>query len=195
MGATIQDGNLKLQKYLNNNPQTDIILLEYGGNDCDFDWDQVAKKKSKNHQPKTTPQVFKETLLNMIEKIRTKNIRPILMTLPTLDAKRYFNWITSNGRNKENILYFLGDVEHIYRFHELYNLAIMEVSIETQVDVIDIRKVFLEHGRLDELICEDGIHPSEYGEKLIVNDIIKRYKATSTVVQTRLYNQPVLTYN
>ena len=193
MGATIKDGKKRLDKYLANQPEAETIIIEYGGNDCDFDWDYVSQKKSKNHQPKVSPDVFKETLLIMIQQIRDKGIRPMLMTLPTLDAKKYFTWITSNGRNAENILYFLGDVAHIYRFHELYNLAIMEVSMETHVDVIDIRKVFLEHGTLDELICEDGIHPSPYGEKLIVNDIIKKYKTMSTVVKSRLYNQPILT--
>lgn len=195
MGATITDGKKRLDQYLDNQPQADMVLIEYGGNDCDFNWDVVSRKKSKNHQPKTTPEVFKETLMSMVGRIRLKGIRPILMTLPTIDAKRYFNWITSNGRNADNILYFLGDIAHIYRFHELYNLAIIEVSLEMQVNLIDIRKVFLQHGRVNELICEDGIHPSIYGEKLIVNDIIKRYKTMSTVVQTRLYNQTILTYN
>lgn len=196
MGATITDGMKRLDKYLESDPQADIVLIEFGGNDCDFDWQKVSESKSKNHQPKTTPQVFKETLMEMINKIRLKGMRPMLMTLPTIDSKRYFNWITADGKNKENILYFLGDIEHIYRFHELYNLAVMEASIEAHVDLIDIRKVFLENGdQLESLICHDGIHPSMLGEMMIVEDIIERYKNLSSNVQPRLYNQNILTYN
>ncbi len=195
MGATIKDGKKRLDYYLENNPPADIVLMEFGGNDCDFDWQKVSEFKSKNHQPKVTPQIFKQTLIQMVNQIRAKNIKPILMTLPTIDARRYFDWITQNGRSADNILYFLGDVAHIYRFHELYNLAIMEVSIETQADLIDVRKVFLENGKLDELICHDGIHPSPYGEKLIVEDIIMRYRTVSPTTKTKLYNRPTLTYN
>ncbi len=191
MGATIRDGKKRLDKYLENNPEANMVLIEFGGNDCDFDWQKVADKKSKKHEPKTTPELFKETLRMMIQQIRGKGIKPILMTLPTIDSKRYFNWITADGKNKENILYFLGDIEHIYRFHELYNLAVVEISIEMCVELIDIRKVFLENGRnLEALICHDGIHPSPYGERLIVKDIIARYKATAKVTQQGLYNQP-----
>ncbi len=196
MGATIQDGNKRLKRYLENRPVADMILIEFGGNDCDFDWQKVAQKRSKKHLPKTPLHLFKETLLDMVFTIRAKGIQPMLMTLPTIDAKRYFNWITADGKNKKNILYFLGDVEHIYRFHEMYNLAIMEVSVEARVDLIDIRKVFLQNGdQLNELICHDGIHPSPYGEKLIVKDIIMRYQSMSTVTRQRLYNQPTFTYN
>lgn len=196
MGATIKDGKKRLDKYLVNNPEADMILIEFGGNDCDFDWTEVAKRKSKKHLPKTTPKTFKEMLIDMVKDIQSRGIQPILMTLPTIDAKRYFNWITRDNKDKDNILYFLGDIEHIYRFHELYNLAIIEVSVETQVDLIDIRKVFLENGdQLEALICHDGIHPSSYGEKLIVKDIIEKYKTMPTIKQSKLYNQPSFTYN
>lgn len=195
MGATILDGKKRLDQYLDGKPQADIVLIEFGGNDCDFDWQKVSDIQSKNHQPKVTPQVFKQTLRQMVDQLRIKRIKPILMTLPTIDARRYFNWITQYGRNTENILYFLGDIEHIYRFHELYNLAIMEVSIEAQVDLIDVRKVFLENGKLNELICYDGIHPSPFGEELIVEHIISRYQAISPITKSKLYNRPVLTYN
>ncbi len=196
MGATIKDGKKRLDRYLSQNADADSVLIEFGGNDCDFDWDKVSKKKSKKHLPKVTPEVFKEHLIDMVSTIRSKGMHPILMTLPTLDAQKYFKWIVSKGRNADNILFFLGDVEHIYRFHELYNLAILEVSMEVGVDLIDIRKVFLENGdKLNELICLDGIHPSIFGEKLIVKSIIAKYQSLSTVIQPRLYNQPALTYN
>lgn len=196
MGATIKDGKKRLDRYLANKPDAHMILIEFGGNDCDFDWTRVSEKKSKKHQPKVTIDMFKETLITMIKDIRSKGIQPILMTLPTIDAKRYFNWISKDKKNVKNILYFLGDIEHIYRFHEMYNLAILETAAYLNVNVIDIRKIFLKKGdQLDHLICHDGIHPTIYAEKLIVKHLIKTYKPAPLKKQPSLYNQPSFTYN
>ena len=196
MGATIIDGKKRLDRYLNQKPDANMILIEFGGNDCDFDWEKVSQKKSKKHQPKVMVDVFKQTLKTMIRDIRSKGIQPILMTLPTIDAKRYFAWISKNKKKVNNILYFLGDIDHIYRFHEMYNLAIIETSVELNVDMIDIRKVFLQKGdQLEKLICNDGIHPTVYAEKLVVKHIIQTYQQLPPAKQTKLYNQPVFTYN
>ena len=31
--------------------EPDVVLIEYGGNDCDFNWDEVAKNPEADHQP------------------------------------------------------------------------------------------------------------------------------------------------
>jgi len=179
MGATISYGYEKLKKYLETNPEVDTIVIEYGGNDCDFDWVEVANTRSKDHQPKTPIPQFKRTLVQMIKLIESKNIKPLLLTLPSINAKRYYKWITRNIEHTENILYFLGDVEHIYRHHELYNITILEVANEYKVDFIDIRKVFLHTDDVKNMICQDGIHPTVQAEKLIVNDIIQHFEMMS----------------
>ncbi len=44
----------------------------------------------------------------MIARLKKLDIKPILMTLPPLHAKRYFDFITRDGLNKDNILQFFG---------------------------------------------------------------------------------------
>ena len=175
MGATITYGFEKLKRYLDNNPEVDSIVLEYGGNDCDFDWAKVASKRSKDYQAKTPIDVYKKTLVEMIMLIKSKSIEPILLTLPSIHAKRYYNWIAKSGINMKNVLYFLGDVEHIYRFHELYNTTIIEVANMFNLKYVDIRKVSL-NTNYREMICLDGIHPTIKAEKLIVEYIINHFE-------------------
>jgi UDP-2,3-diacylglucosamine pyrophosphatase LpxH len=76
----------------------------------------------------------------------------------------------------DNLLYFLGDIEHIYRHHELYNMTILEVVLQYQIEHIDIRRVFLTGGNPDLYICEDGIHPTLYAEEKIVEYVIDQIK-------------------
>ncbi|QWB96121.1 SGNH/GDSL hydrolase family protein [Mycoplasmatota bacterium] len=174
MGATITYGYHKLLKFLETNPNVDTILLEYGGNDCDYNWEEVAQSASKDYQPNTTIETFRNTLVKMIKLIESYHIKPIVLTLPSIHAQKYYKWIARKNINMENVLYFLGDIEHIYRHHELYNMTILEVAIQCRVEHIDIRKVFLTDGNPDAYICEDGIHPTIMAEQKIVEHIIEQ---------------------
>ena len=95
---------------------------------------------------------------------------PVLLTLPPIDAHRYFNWFTQ-GENVENILQWLGDIDRIYRWHEMYNLAVCRVAMQEGVLLLDISSRFLERSHYEELLCEDGIHPNEKGHELIFESL------------------------
>ena len=64
-GSTIIKGIQKLKKSIFNE-QPDIVLIEYGGNDCDFNWVEIAEDPEKNHQPKTDFATFENTLLKLL---------------------------------------------------------------------------------------------------------------------------------
>jgi len=192
MGATITYGYKKLKQYLDQKPLVDTIVLLYGGNDCDYNWKEVASKKSYQYQPKTPIKQFKHTLIEMIKLIKSKGIKPIVLTLPSIDAKKYYQWISRLNINMDNIDYFLGDVNHIYRHHELYNITVLEVANQLQIDHIDIRKVFLSNNQTDLMICDDGIHPTMYAEKLIVEHIIDQVLSKYQVQEISMPKLPSL---
>ena len=48
-GSTINKGKALLQRHLEGK-SFDIVLLEYGGNDCDFNWANIAENPSGNHE-------------------------------------------------------------------------------------------------------------------------------------------------
>ncbi len=94
------------------------------------------------------------------------------MTLPPLDAERYFNWFTRTGLDQRAILEWLGDVQFIYRWHESYSSAIWEIGETFGAPVADIRKIFLEQRNYSRFLCKDGIHPNAEGHQLIKAEII-----------------------
>ncbi len=168
IGATEKLQNLVLKK----NP--DIVLLEFGGNDCDFDWEEIARHPLHEHTPKTDLNVFREKLINIIEILRNKNIIPVLMSLPPLDADRYFKWISKNDSDcGKNILTWLESISRIYWWHERYNAAILNIAEETNTQFIDVRGAFLQKDDFRKYICPDGIHPNEQGHELIATKIIE----------------------
>ncbi|MBC1721526.1 SGNH/GDSL hydrolase family protein [Listeria seeligeri] len=164
MGRTITKGHEILTKDLAKDPSNDIAIIEFGGNDCDFNWAEVSENPEAPHIPGTPIDIFETQLREMIARLKNLDIQPILMTLPPLHAKRYFDFITRSGLNKENILAFLGgDVQMIYRWQERYSNTISKIAGETGSHLIDIRDSFLAEFHYEDLLCIDGIHPNEAG--------------------------------
>ncbi len=166
-GCTAPKGMKFLTRALEMDTEFSAAILEYGGNDCDFDWAQVAAAPEEEHIPKTPLDEFFRCYADMIACIRAKGIEPVLVSLPPLDAERYFDWITRNGLSRENILSWLGDVQHIYRWHERYSNAVSSLARKYNCHFIDIRDAFLSVHRPGELMCADGIHPNQKGHALM----------------------------
>lgn len=150
--------------------ESDITVFEFGGNDCDFNWAQVAENPEAPHVSNTPVELFTEGYGDLIEKVRTLNSVPVVLNLPPIDADRYFSHI-SVGLNAENIKKFLGDVQHIARWQEMYNIAVMKLAKQHNVEVIDIRSAFLEQADFTSYICDDGIHPNARGHALMYSTV------------------------
>lgn len=175
-GSTILKGSKKLYDEMTK-AKPDIVLIEFGGNDCDFNWEDVALNPLKPHEPNTDLTVFRETLKKIIMNLKTSSVIPVLMTLPPLDSERYFEWISKKRDDyAENILKWLGSVETIYNWHACYNSVITEIAKETKTNIIDIRSAFLKHENYNSYLCIDGIHPNISGHKLIADEIINYVK-------------------
>jgi acyl-CoA thioesterase I len=170
-GSTIAGGMLRLQDdVLKRKP--DIVLIEFGGNDCDYQWDEIADNPTGEFHPNTECSAFYELLTHLVERLRKLNIVPVLVSLPPLDPDKYFRWISHNSDQAgKNILQFIGNVSHIYSWHERYNAAILRVAEETKTRLIDIRSAFLQKDDYRKLICIDGIHPNKEGHAVIADKI------------------------
>ncbi|KAA8680125.1 SGNH/GDSL hydrolase family protein [Clostridium sp. MT-14] len=155
----------------------DIVLIEFGGNDCDFDWGDIAKDPDSKHRPKTDISTFNDMLSNMICTFKESGIIPMLMTLPPLDYKRYFNWITKGDKTAEkNVLKWLGSEVKIYNWHRTYSEMITKVAHRTKTTLIDVRSEILKQNDYNKFLCIDGIHPNLEGHSLIAHIILNFLK-------------------
>lgn len=177
MGATIKHGLSDMQEFFAAGTDCFAAIIEYGGNDCDYYWEQVASDKTKIHPPKTSPEDFQAALYEMINIAKRNNVKPILMTLPPISAIKYYNWFASKGLNEENLIHHLKDVEVISRHQESYNNMIAAAATRCNVEIVDVRQSFLLSKDYMSLMCEDGIHPNENGHRLIVSAFIEHFTA------------------
>ncbi len=179
-GCTITKGNTNLMKALDKGLHCDAAIIEFGGNDCDFNWKEISSNPYIEHEPNTPLDIFKNTLNNMIILLRDRGIEPILMSLPPLEPEKYFNWIISSGLNADNIMKFIGNINYIYRFHERYSNAVTNIAMKTRSYYVDVRDAFLSYKHYEDLLCNDGIHPNEKGHEVMrevfVNEMANQYK-------------------
>lgn len=176
-GNTLIKAADRLQKdVLKKDP--DIVVVEFGGNDCDFNWEEVAKDPYADHKPRTDFNVFEKLLKDLLYTLERYGIVPVLMNLPPIDADRYFKWISKNSSAiGDKILTWLGTVTKIYWWQERYNSVIINVAKETGTKLIDVRSAFLRYPDYREFICADGIHPNNKGHKVIADKIVQYVKS------------------
>ncbi|MEA4822510.1 MAG: SGNH/GDSL hydrolase family protein [Clostridiaceae bacterium] len=172
-GCTIDRGISMVMDALKRNEPMKYAIVEFGGNDCDFDWTRVSEEPDIPHIPNTELSRFKLLYQDAVRALMDRGIKPILMTLPPLDASRYLSWITKNGLSRDRILQFLGDTQRIYRFQELYSNAVASVAIKMNCAIVDVRSAFLSSWDFSKLMCIDGIHPNAEGQKVIINEFRK----------------------
>jgi lysophospholipase L1-like esterase len=166
MGKTIEYALNAVKSVKPLNPEKTVAVLEFGGNDCDFDWQDVSDRPDGSFEPKTDEKKFCEMYRQCIQYLKSMGTKVYVATLVPLDPGRYFMWITKN-KSCENILKWLGDITMLYRWHEYYKELGCMIARETGALLIDLRTPFLKSHKLSSLICCDGIHPSEAGHLLI----------------------------
>ena len=165
-GATVIKGQRLLERLLQRETPCDVVVMDFGGNDCDFRWDQVAADPEGDHRPNVPLAEFLQRYREMIAQLRQRGIVPVLTTLPPLEPERFFNW-WCRGLDQAAVRRWLGSLSNIYTHQENYSRAVEQLARETKTPLVDIRGAFLTHGRLPELLCEDGTHPNSAGQAVI----------------------------
>ena len=103
----------------------------------------------------------------------------VMMSLPPLEPNRYLKWISQNDEQKQNsILKFLGDVDIIYRRQEMYSNTVTKVAYKNGCDFVDVRQKFLQSDNFPDLMCLDGIHANERGQKVMIDAFVDYFKNT-----------------
>lgn len=168
-GCTVEKGRQLIFRALEKGTAGDAIVMDFGGNDSDFDWAAVAADPTGEHLPHTPLPVFVEVYRDILTTLSAHRVSSVVTTLPPVMGERYLDWICRDGLSKENILCWLGSAETIYRYQEAYSRAVEGLARETGTPLVDLRGAFLAHRRIETLYCEDGIHPNTDGQMLIAN--------------------------
>ena len=155
IGSTVTAGQMVIDTHIKDVTDSSCVLLEYGGNDSDFDWASIADAPEAVHAPRTPLTLFAQTYRGIIDRIRNCGSKPIILSLPPLCSKRYFEHFTKNMdlKRKGNVLDWLGGTfETISSWHESYNLKLFNLVPLWGYRWLTSRLFFLQRG-ITAVIC------------------------------------------
>ncbi len=176
-GCTVTRGETYLRHVIDQGVRGGICLLEYGGNDCDFDWRAVAEAPNAEHLPNTPLPLFCETYHRMISLAKSVEMTPIVVGLPPISSTRYLTQIGGRDIDTDAVLTWLGDAGAIYRYQERYARAVAEIAAQEGVEFVDLRAPFLAVRRMETILCADGIHPNADGQHIIGTELMRALSA------------------
>jgi len=143
----------------------DYVIIEIGGNDCNFHWNQVAANPDHEHQPAVDLGDFRDNIFKILGIVRDSGSFPILSTLPPLDPARYYAFLRNSF--SDAISKWICLKGGIYSWQEEYSRLITDIATSTGTILADIRSAFLNTSDYRFLISEDGIHPNPMGHQLM----------------------------
>ena len=151
-----------------------FCVIQFGGNDCDLDWDAVSEDPNSYHEGRVPLADFRENVIRFVREARARKLEPVLITPLALMSNRYYHWV-SRGKSAEAILHYLrDDLESISRWQERYANVLRDVSVSEGCLLEDVRSWMLNRLEYPSLICRDGIHPNEAGHATLA-DIIDEH--------------------
>ena len=93
-GSTIEKGVSMLEKDLARRSVPEgVVLLEFGGNDCDFDWTAISQQPELDREPNTAIDRFSALYHRAIRLVREAGNIPVLANLPPISSEKYLRWI------------------------------------------------------------------------------------------------------
>ena len=178
MGFTVVKGEAQISSALDGagSLPDSVFLLEYGGNDAMFDWGKVEEEPDQKHLPATEPERFVKVYSGIVDKLRSLGASVFLATLVPIDPEKYFSHIAGK-HSGERIMRWLGSLDALTAFQEKYDQKIKEIAAGSALPLIDLRGLFISAGDLGNLLCDDGIHPTAEGHRLIENYLTEAFSA------------------
>ena len=149
-----------------------VAVIEFGGNDSDLCWAEVAKDPGRDHPARCSIPQFMESLRGLIRFVRRGGMKPVLVATLPIDGEKYYRWV-SRGLDAKAILSYLGDPQMMYRWQERYAYAVRDVAREEHVRLLDFRTDFLGDRQFFRLFCDDGIHLNALGHQKLFRCAMK----------------------
>ena len=146
------------------------VVIEIGGNDCNFRWDEVAKHPHRTHDSIVPIERYLRNIEQMVKQIQNIGSTPVILDILPLDPARYYQHISSiHGASIGHWIGLCGGIGH---WHGLYNYELRNLLKKLQVKRIDVRSAFKRAGNLSELLSDDGVHPSPAGYRVLANSVL-----------------------
>ena len=161
-GNITSKGLIKLQKFFDKGETADFCIIEFGSNDCDYDWGTLVQKVPLAD--------YLENLSQMVSLCRANKVTPLMMGLIPYVCDDWFKTIIKDQDEKAILDFLGGSPETLGKNQLIYKNAQADFVEKNNVQFLDPWTIFEGH---KEYMCYDGIHPNENGYQLLADAWIK----------------------
>lgn len=153
-----------------------VVVINLGGNDSDYDWSKVSKEPTQPHSSRTNLANFEKYYRESIHFLRENGFEVYMCTLLPFVPKLYFDTVVSKLGSAHNIMFYLdNDVNNLLTDQIMFNERIVEIAKSENVKLLDLRSLIQKNKNWKKLYCDDGIHLSESGHKYLAKKVIETY--------------------
>lgn len=153
-----------------------IVVINLGGNDSDYDWSKVSKEPTEIHSSRTNLGNFEKYYREAIHFLRENGFEVYMCTLLPFVPKLYFDTVVSKLGRAHNIMFYLdNDVNNLLSDQITFNEKIIEIAKSEKVKLLDLRTLIQTNKNWKKLYCDDGIHLSTKGHEYLAKKVFETY--------------------
>ncbi len=155
---TTRDGLQRLHDDILKYTEPAYVIILFGNNDC---------RLKGIDEPMVSLFEYKENLKKMIKEIKTNAKIPILSNLQPIDSSMVYKTLPDMRK-------LIVNIDSPREWHDKYNLICNQLATEECIKLADINSVLNRYGH--NVIAGDGLHPNDFGHKIIAQEFLKAIK-------------------
>ncbi|MCQ2452144.1 MAG: SGNH/GDSL hydrolase family protein, partial [Oscillospiraceae bacterium] len=163
--ATIAGGIQTIERFLPECDGSTLVVLEYGGNDCNYNWKAVSENPEGSHSCAVPPEEYVNLMKKAIGMLKSRGSSVMISTLAPIHSEPFLDFI-SQGLSKRGILRWLGKVERLGQWQAYYSELAQKVAQGLDCPLLPLRKAAMAVD-WEKFLCADGIHPTEEGHRVL----------------------------
>lgn len=166
---TVKQGWAWMQKNMEaSGAKPDLVILEFGGNDCDYRWGEMRDSCHRLTEIHRTPiDEFVKVYTDMTEYLADRGIETAVTLCPQFPVGVYLKHLIASGIPEQVIKTYIETPDMVIRDYKAYKSEIVKLAEKKRIPVIDIEKTFAFLTDLEDYYSMDGLHPNEKGYRLI----------------------------
>lgn len=165
---TSKQGCNWIKRTLETAEKPDLAIVEYGGNDCDLRWSELAKTDELITDPhRVSLEDFENIYGGILDDLSFRGIRAVVTLCPPLPSRVYLKHLSDSGIPEDIIQKYAVSDEAFLSEYVKYKNVIIKLAKEKQISTLNIEKTFAILDNMVDYYSADGLHPNERGYHLI----------------------------
>lgn len=145
----------------------DAVIIECGGNDCDYDWKIFTESAGTELKHRRDLEHFSNDYEELISFFENMNVPVIAAMTPHIATGKYLSHLKEVSADIQKYSNSLPSVKLMKMAYNEYEKRMYEIANRHNCDIIVLQNKFDQVADSEDYFSADGMHPNERGYQLI----------------------------